>query len=676
MRKVAIALFILSLTATFAFGQVNVTFQVNSSTVEGWTDSTTTVQIRGGEHNLENDSWYNNVLQWSAESEEAMNVGGDYWEATVAFPDSMIGWEIPWKIGATLHNPDGTSADFWEDVPGGGNRNFILPDTDTTLTQAYVSNLYDPPYTPTDSIDVYFRVNMGAHPDFNPEADNVYIVGAFPHPSGADNMWVPDAYALTREGPESDYFSYHLPLDPAGASYDSVMYRFTLGSWDQSEQVYGHGMFPDNENRGTSAHNDTTVSWKWWNDTPPAGFEGQDSVDITFFADMTKAINTNGFEIGDTLLVRYGYEGSSSTVETDTLLRQAGTQNYFVTVDSVPASVGDPFYYQYYLYKDGTEYREIYYNYEYTGTSQGGAERREYVIESSDAATIQDNVDSQTDPRRMPVFRNTETVSQDVLVTLECDLRPAYFQVLSGTTLEDIQGDMDVTDADSVYAWGVAVNGPLTGGWNNQVGPDWGPHLMDIPEKALFDDGTHGDAEAGDHIYTNQYQLVADSSIIGQEFKFGVGGGDNEGGEGGYGNNHVQNIDDSESTFTLRVQFGSINPNFYDAWNYNTQEPVAIDDEVPGVVNQFALEQNYPNPFNPKTTFNYTIPNQTDVNIAIYNIVGQKVYTQTTSAVEPGSYEFTWNGVDNENMSVSSGVYFYQITAGEYTATKKMVLMK
>jgi len=686
MKKVTIGFLLVLLSSAFAMASVNVTFNVNSSTVQGFTDSTTVMQIRGGEHNLADDTWHNYILQWSDASAEAMNVGGDYWQATVEFPDSLVGWEINWKVGATLMNIDGTTTDFWEDVPGGGNRNFVLPGTDTTIT-AYVSHMYDPPYTPSDSIDVYFRVNMSANPDFNPETDMVSIVGDFPSPTGEANMWSPGTYTMTPEAPDSMYYHYHLKLENPSTSYasngtvDSVYYRFVVGTdWSNTEQIFGHGMFPSNENRGTQVHQDTTLAWKWWNDMPPAGFTASDTVNITFQANLSNAVDNNGFEIGDTLIVHLGYFGSSTEVMTDTLKRQGFTFNYAATVDDVPVSEGAPLYYQYYLYKNGQEQREVYFNFDYTGSNPSEAERRAYMVESAASdLTISDVENSETDARRMPVFRNNELLSQHVTVTLTCDIRPAVFQVLAGSSLMDLQGSNDVTpammsaDPDTIFKMGVFVNGPMSndgeGAWQT-----WGGTLAADTNRTMYDDGTHGDVTAGDSIFTVVYDFDPDSGhTVGQEFKFGIGGGDNE---SGYGLNHIENIDDSQPTTVMAAQWGSINPNFYSAWDFNNHRPTGISNENPGVVPAFALQQNYPNPFNPTTTFEYSIPQQSPVSITIYNILGQQIYAHTTSQLTPGTYHFTWNGKDNNGYAVSSGVYFYRVQAGSYLATKKMVLMK
>jgi FlgD Ig-like domain len=89
-----------------------------------------------------------------------------------------------------------------------------------------------------------------------------------------------------------------------------------------------------------------------------------------------------------------------------------------------------------------------------------------------------------------------------------------------------------------------------------------------------------------------------------------------------------------------------------------------------------SLAQNEPNPFNPETTIRYTVPAAGNVTINIYDASGRLVRTLLDGSSPAGSHNVTWNGVDNHNSQVSSGVYFYRLTAGKFSETKKMVLLK
>ncbi|HEY5125649.1 MAG TPA: T9SS type A sorting domain-containing protein [Ignavibacteria bacterium] len=93
-----------------------------------------------------------------------------------------------------------------------------------------------------------------------------------------------------------------------------------------------------------------------------------------------------------------------------------------------------------------------------------------------------------------------------------------------------------------------------------------------------------------------------------------------------------------------------------------------IGSEIPLVYNLF---QNYPNPFNPSTTIKYDIVNQGIVRISIYDVLGKEVNTLVNSQHSPGKYEVVMN-VDN----LSSGIYYYKITAGNFNAVKKMIIIK
>ena len=99
-----------------------------------------------------------------------------------------------------------------------------------------------------------------------------------------------------------------------------------------------------------------------------------------------------------------------------------------------------------------------------------------------------------------------------------------------------------------------------------------------------------------------------------------------------------------------------------------------ITDDV--FVNKFYLSQNYPNPFNPETVINFNLIKDVEISLNIYNIKGQKVKTMIDEPIEKGAHSVIWNGKDNSGNSVSSGLYFYKLQAGEFESTKKMILLK
>ena len=100
--------------------------------------------------------------------------------------------------------------------------------------------------------------------------------------------------------------------------------------------------------------------------------------------------------------------------------------------------------------------------------------------------------------------------------------------------------------------------------------------------------------------------------------------------------------------------------------------------ELQSTPREFALHQNFPNPFNPDTTIKYDLAESADVTLQIYNVLGQVVRTLVAAeAQNAGRYQIRWNGMDERGVPVSSGVYFYQITAeGKFQQVQKLMLLK
>jgi len=89
-----------------------------------------------------------------------------------------------------------------------------------------------------------------------------------------------------------------------------------------------------------------------------------------------------------------------------------------------------------------------------------------------------------------------------------------------------------------------------------------------------------------------------------------------------------------------------------------------------------AFPQNYPNPFNPVTTIRFDIPEESHVKIDVYNVMGQKVAELVDSYFQPGFYTVNWSGINTMGSALSSGMYFYRIQARDFTAVKKLLLVK
>ena len=103
----------------------------------------------------------------------------------------------------------------------------------------------------------------------------------------------------------------------------------------------------------------------------------------------------------------------------------------------------------------------------------------------------------------------------------------------------------------------------------------------------------------------------------------------------------------------------------------NHQEWQPVIDKNTALPGEFALHQNYPNPFNPTTQIGFSLQQACHARLEVFNIVGQRVTTLIDGDLEAGRHEVTWDA-----GQVSSGVYFYRLTARDYTATRKMMLLK
>jgi len=97
----------------------------------------------------------------------------------------------------------------------------------------------------------------------------------------------------------------------------------------------------------------------------------------------------------------------------------------------------------------------------------------------------------------------------------------------------------------------------------------------------------------------------------------------------------------------------------------------SVETSTNNIVTNYALSQNYPNPFNPSTSISYQLPTSGLVTIKVYNVIGKEIATLVNEYQQSGSYskEFSANGL-------TSGVYFYTIKSGNFTATKKMIFLK
>ncbi len=655
------------------------TFLVNTATVPDTVNGTYNVVLVG----TGTTHWADSVLTGWGAGRALTYVGGDYWKGTFGF-----------QVGDTLKYKIRIGANGWEkDLSDGflaqGHRNYATINKDTTFPLQFWNNnqvaspQYFRPWTtvPDSFINVFVRVNMqnvinnGSFGWTPADKDSVGVRGG--GGSGDDLSWGQTFY-LKQEGPPGDgggqftippttFFSGRLKfrksIHNAG---DTIQFKFLLGyNWGRDEL---QGGAPNRIIIVPQGKSDTTIHWVYYNNDKPIARANGDTINVTFKVDMTTAIQKQSFSIGDTVQAQVGFFSTADSTRTVTLVRQ-GLTNVYQAGMTLVSALTKPLDYQYYLHKNTQDIREYYFNFQYTGLISAEQERRQVIV-SSKTLTVKDTVVSVDNARRQPYFQNQRKLSKNVLVTWKVDLRPAFYQVLYGDSLVDIQGTSTVRKADSIKVWGLGFNGPAAdpvgGGWAT-----WDRTLVADTNQfhKMWDNGTHGDVTTGDSVYTIQIQYTT-ANTVGQIFKFGIGGGDNE---SGFGLNHLENIDDANSTATINVQFGSIAPTKYTRWDFTNGVPrtTGVIQQNDGVARAYTLDQNYPNPFNPSTTIRYSIPNDGYVTLKVFNVLGQEIQTLVSQKQKTGNYSVVFDA-----SRLASGIYFYQINAGTFVSTKKLVLLK
>jgi hypothetical protein len=133
----------------------------------------------------------------------------------------------------------------------------------------------------------------------------------------------------------------------------------------------------------------------------------------------------------------------------------------------------------------------------------------------------------------------------------------------------------------------------------------------------------------------------------------------------------------------MRARFTSFPTGYawFDDFSIEEVQAVIVSIENPGtnistISNAYGLMQNYPNPFNPETIIEYQVPARGQVELVIYNMLGQKIRTLINENKPAGTYHVLWNGKDDSGNRVATGIYIYQLRGTNALITKKMMLIK
>jgi hypothetical protein len=241
-------------------------------------------------------------------------------------------------------------------------------------------------------------------------------------------------------------------------------------------------------------------------------------------------------------------------------------------------------------------------------------------------------------------------------------------------------------------------------------------YVSTLFKSVTFANNSAGGSGGGMHIYGMSHYAVLANSILWNNFPDDVSGtvfsyySNLNGGIGGVGNFTADPLFMDSTDFHLQqespcIDAGSalviinldslmlpgedwmgdtiinVNPSYYggnspDMGTYESPFTGLLALNGIGLPDVFALHANYPNPFNPVTTLQYDLPEDGLVNITIYNMMGRVVSNLVSSQQNAGYKSIQWNATNNAGKPVSAGIYLYEIQAGKFRQTKKMVLLK
>ncbi|MDP2365603.1 MAG: FlgD immunoglobulin-like domain containing protein [Ignavibacteria bacterium] len=138
--------------------------------------------------------------------------------------------------------------------------------------------------------------------------------------------------------------------------------------------------------------------------------------------------------------------------------------------------------------------------------------------------------------------------------------------------------------------------------------------------------------------------------------------------------NSTRNTSGSFGLYTFQMDNDGI-PGYFDNIIVNSLV-TSVDDGNPDIPKGFYLEQNYPNPFNPETRITYQLASSGFTSLSIYDLLGREIKTLVSKDQPAGNYTVSWNGTDELDNTVPSGIYLYTLKTGNMVDGKKMILMK
>ncbi len=659
---------------------VKVTFTVNMATLLDTLQEYHTVQIKGAPVGADGaNTGLGSIITWDTGSLEMTNIGGDYWQASFDMsPGDVLNYKFWAGVDPETPLINGTEQG-WE---SGDNNVFALPANaagDTVLPVQWYETRMKPFESKTDSVGIWFRVNVGAEvqlENFDPAVHTMAVRG-----TPAPLAWDDSAPTLNYEGANGNNHFYsgviYFDADDVAASApdnrpaQTVKYKFFMNNGT------GDGGYEQGADKFVTlgALADTTFKWDYFSGKRPS--------------DSPVLNTTLNFEVNVGILEGLGYFNSSidTVYSRGTFNGWGATEMAFNSfsgtyeVSNIPfkTTVGAEVAYKYYVKWDKSRDDEGSVNYlsgiihDQSGWEEPGV--------TGGGDRIFAMVDAENQPKRSEFFNGVEPKALMTPANVEGGAITVNFAIDMSPAVQNAAQPFDASN-DSVYLFVDTPFFALTNGITvpGDGGGNWLTISDEERESVRFTD------EDGDMIYTLALELQLPTlNHIG--FRVAYGEPTSEDGSlfvhgSGFsaGRRHYQYVQPIvaengavtwPSSYTMPTLTWKIDDLDWEAApDYNTPNTSAEDETE--VVREFALNQNYPNPFNPTTNISFSLADAAPVKLTVYNLLGQEVTTLISGKLmNAGTHNVAFNAA-----SLSSGVYIYRLEAGSFVSNKRMTLIK
>jgi hypothetical protein len=488
----------------------------------------------------------------------------------------------------------------------------------------------------TFQIDMSVQITLGG---FDPATNQVVVRGDFETDAGDSTNWAGNNFVLSDAGNGVYSRVVDLPSSKEGTQYN---YKFVIPGATDSWEQDGVGEGGASNRFFVLTGPSQVLPVVFWNNAQGAGVTNT----FNFTCDMTGIYGSGpGFfdpNVDSVLVMGLDWDGGTAVKGNRRMVEDPFQPGIFhASLTCTQSNVDqDSTAWKFKAYPDGS-------------FTNGGWETGDnnWVHYGADGATI--DLPSLV-PRIFPALGPT-TVDVPVLFSVDMGQNP--INSWDNSAITDIQF--------------VGLKGELVelGSWGgNWVAADTTGGAPPTQTMLVCNDaGLNGDKVAGDHVWSRLVTIAAGVGGGVKEYKYGAmyPGASAAAGtqahvmdnENGFGLNHQFILHDA-TAIDLKVTWGIM----------GLVDVRPVKDAIPV---KYDLGQNYPNPFNPATTIRYSLKERGIVTLKVYNLIGQEVVTLVNSEQPAGVYE-----VNFDAGRLTSGVYLYTLNTGNFTQTKKMILMK